>query len=56
MSLHALTVTVIQEAPDPEQAKAILEQNLGELMDADDFEVSPVVICPQYNGVQLRKV
>ena len=44
MKTYLLTVLVFQSGQTAEDAKAVLEMNLGEVLPAEDFEVMPVAV------------
>ena len=44
MKTLVLTVLVVQSGQTPEDARAVLEMNLGEVLPTDDFEVMPVAV------------
>jgi len=44
MRAYLMTVLVVQSGETHEDAKAILEMNLGEVLPAEDFEVMPVAV------------
>jgi hypothetical protein len=44
MKTFILAVLVVQSGETHEEAKAILDMNLGEVLPAEDFEVIPVAV------------
>lgn len=44
MKTFILAVLVVQSGQSPEDAKAVLEMNLSEVLPPNDFEVIPVVV------------
>jgi len=44
MRTFILAVLVVQSGQSPEDAKAVLEMNLSEVLPPNDFEVIPVTI------------
>jgi len=56
MKTFVLTVLVVQSGQTLEDAKAILEMNLSEVMAPSDFEVVPVAVeVPEKTSLQMTK-
>jgi hypothetical protein len=56
MKTYLMAVLVVQSGKSLEDAKAILEMNLGEVIPTDDFEVVRVAVeVPEKTSLQMTE-
>jgi len=56
MKTYLIAVLVVQSGQTLEDAKAILEMNLSEVMPPNDFEVIPVAVeVPEKTSLQMTE-
>jgi len=56
MKTYLIAVLIVQSGQTPEDARAVLEMNLSEVMSPSDFEVIPVAVeVPEKTSLQMTK-
>jgi len=56
MKTFLMAVLVVQSGQTPEDARAVLEMNLSEVLPPNDFEVVPVAVeVPEKTSLQMTE-